>query len=188
MGSDGKTASAYSKSCKASEGSWCPCQGHPKSRNASDGPVVQVLHAILASEGSNSRNATTTLRPTSKPGRQLPGFGRCSAEALSSAQHAALDVGVSRPPRAICPPARIEIPASGQKQTLTSRGIHVRCAVITGRSDGGKVCFGWQAGADRSPGLPCSRAPLFLGTASSFQSPHAGRRLGLKLFASSKRS
>jgi hypothetical protein len=25
-----KTASAYSKSCKASEGSWCPCQGHPE--------------------------------------------------------------------------------------------------------------------------------------------------------------
>ena len=25
-----KTASAYSKSCKAAEGSWCPCQGHPE--------------------------------------------------------------------------------------------------------------------------------------------------------------
>ncbi len=25
-----KTTSAYSKSCKASEGSWCPCQGHPE--------------------------------------------------------------------------------------------------------------------------------------------------------------
>ncbi len=25
-----KTASAYGKSCKAAEGSWCPCQGHPE--------------------------------------------------------------------------------------------------------------------------------------------------------------
>jgi hypothetical protein len=25
-----KIAGAYSKSCKAAEGSWCPCQGHPE--------------------------------------------------------------------------------------------------------------------------------------------------------------
>jgi hypothetical protein len=25
-----KIASAYSKSCKAAEGSWCPCQGNPE--------------------------------------------------------------------------------------------------------------------------------------------------------------